>query len=305
MKTIIIIVTLFFGFAVNAQVHVNGYYRQNGTYVEPYMRSSPNSTLTDNYSYPGNINPYTGKVAPGNPDTYQNSSSSSNSASKIWVQGYTKSDGTWVSGYWRSASNDNYFVNTSKLDVRSGPASDYPIITSLELGNNVEVLEMSNTSNWEKIRINLPNQFFIGYVPNGYLALSTQSISNDGNRVIFSPHYLSKEVEEIEISKIETTNEYTIVSFVYKAPSKFGNEGWIRLSKDIYLKETNGDRKYYLLKAIGIPLAPDKYYTKELGSIIYFSAYFDRIANNINQFDIIECPDSKAGCFNFYGVNIN
>jgi hypothetical protein len=53
-----------FGIAF-AVVHVNGYYRKNGTYVAPYTRTSPNSTKTDNYSYPGNYNPNTGKITPG------------------------------------------------------------------------------------------------------------------------------------------------------------------------------------------------------------------------------------------------
>jgi hypothetical protein len=41
---------------------VRGYTRSNGTYVNSYQRSSPNSTVQDNYSYKGNSNPYTGAV---------------------------------------------------------------------------------------------------------------------------------------------------------------------------------------------------------------------------------------------------
>ncbi len=41
--------------------HVNGYYKSNGTYVQGYERSNPNSTVRDNYDYKGNSNPYTGK----------------------------------------------------------------------------------------------------------------------------------------------------------------------------------------------------------------------------------------------------
>src|ERR1700719_2346515 len=40
--------------------YVHGYTRSNGTYVRPYYRSSPNRTVTDNLSYRGNVNPYTG-----------------------------------------------------------------------------------------------------------------------------------------------------------------------------------------------------------------------------------------------------
>jgi hypothetical protein len=47
--------------AVEASTRVGGYYRKSGTYVQPYYRSSPNSTKYDNYSSKGNYNPYTGK----------------------------------------------------------------------------------------------------------------------------------------------------------------------------------------------------------------------------------------------------
>ena len=53
-----------------ADEYVNGYTRSDGTYVQGYMRSSPDGDPYNNYSFPGNTNPYTGKVAPGNPDTY-------------------------------------------------------------------------------------------------------------------------------------------------------------------------------------------------------------------------------------------
>ena len=45
-----------------ADQHVHGYYRHNGTYVHPYYRTSPDNTVTNNYSYHGNLSPYTGKI---------------------------------------------------------------------------------------------------------------------------------------------------------------------------------------------------------------------------------------------------
>lgn len=41
--------------------YVKGYYKSNGTYVNGYYRTTPNSTINDNYSTYPNINPYTGK----------------------------------------------------------------------------------------------------------------------------------------------------------------------------------------------------------------------------------------------------
>jgi hypothetical protein len=51
-------------------VHVRGYFRKDGTYVQPHYRSAPDGNPYNNWSYPGNINPFTGKVATGDPATY-------------------------------------------------------------------------------------------------------------------------------------------------------------------------------------------------------------------------------------------
>jgi hypothetical protein len=50
---------------------VRGYYRPDGTYVQPHYRSNPDGKPYNNYSFPGNVNPYTDQIAPGNPDRYR------------------------------------------------------------------------------------------------------------------------------------------------------------------------------------------------------------------------------------------
>lgn len=55
-------------------VYVQGYFRSDGTYVQPHYRSAPNSTTLDNWSTKGNINPYTGEA--GTRDPYAGSSGS-------------------------------------------------------------------------------------------------------------------------------------------------------------------------------------------------------------------------------------
>lgn len=62
-----LLVGAVFASPVLAQVHVNGYTKKDGTYVAPYYRSSPNSTVSDNYSTKGNVNPYTGQAGTKNP----------------------------------------------------------------------------------------------------------------------------------------------------------------------------------------------------------------------------------------------
>lgn len=62
-KALLLLCVLFFACcSVCYAERVNGYMRSNGTIVNSYNRSDPNGTVTDNYSYKGNYNPYTGKM---------------------------------------------------------------------------------------------------------------------------------------------------------------------------------------------------------------------------------------------------
>lgn len=40
------------------------------SYTRPYQRTNPDRYESNNYSYPGNLNPNTGKITGGNTDTY-------------------------------------------------------------------------------------------------------------------------------------------------------------------------------------------------------------------------------------------
>ena len=88
-------------FDVDAAVSVKGYYKKNGTYVQPHYRSNPDGSPYNNWSFPGNVNPYTGKVAPGNPDTYLNNyyGGASNSYGGLSGSGYTSNIKDVTGGY--------------------------------------------------------------------------------------------------------------------------------------------------------------------------------------------------------------
>lgn len=63
MKTYLVALgVLALGMSAANAGSVHGYYRSNGTYVVPHYRSNPDSTVTDNYTYRGNVNPYTGST---------------------------------------------------------------------------------------------------------------------------------------------------------------------------------------------------------------------------------------------------
>lgn len=68
MKTILAAAALILATPAVADTWVNGYTRQDGTYVAPHYRSSPDSNRYNNYSSQGMVNPYTGqqgRIPPG------------------------------------------------------------------------------------------------------------------------------------------------------------------------------------------------------------------------------------------------
>jgi len=56
--------------AAAADEYVHGYIRKDGTVVQPYYRTNPDSTRSNNYSTYPNVNPYTGQVGTHHVEPY-------------------------------------------------------------------------------------------------------------------------------------------------------------------------------------------------------------------------------------------
>ena len=127
MKNILslLILLLFVPLTIFAgDVYVKGYYRSDGTYVQPHYRSAPDGNPYNNYSSPGNINPYKNK-------------SLSPSTGDVYVKGYYRSDGTYVKPHYRSAPDGNPYNNYSS----PGSASSYSSVTIPSNKNSVRYLK--------------------------------------------------------------------------------------------------------------------------------------------------------------------
>jgi len=82
-KIPLLVVALILGWlsVAQAQVWVDPYNRQDGTQVQRHYRSNPDGNPYNNYSFPGNTNPYTGKQATGDPNRYLEQLQKNNSGS--------------------------------------------------------------------------------------------------------------------------------------------------------------------------------------------------------------------------------
>jgi hypothetical protein len=69
LRAVAAVLVLTCGFEAHAQnrTHVDGYMRKDGGYVQPHMRTTPDSSRTNNWSTQGNTNPYTGQMGRTSP----------------------------------------------------------------------------------------------------------------------------------------------------------------------------------------------------------------------------------------------
>ena len=70
LATALVVLISFLTISLAEAGWVRGYYRSDGTYVQPHYRTNPDGNPYNNYSFPGNYNPNTGRITPGNPNTY-------------------------------------------------------------------------------------------------------------------------------------------------------------------------------------------------------------------------------------------
>jgi len=112
----LLFVTVFANFAYATQ-YVSGYYRSNGTYVQPYYRSNPDGYFYNNYSTYANINPYTGTLGTKRYPSYSSGYTRSYYSSKRYP--------SYSSGYTRSYYSSKRYPSYSSGYTRSYYSSYY------------------------------------------------------------------------------------------------------------------------------------------------------------------------------------
>lgn len=105
------------------------------------------------------------------------------------------------------------------------------------------------------------------------------------------------------IESIQLDEYCTRIDFIYIAPKNYSNGGWVQIDGRTYIRPVGSDKNYYLIKAINIPIAPDKHFFKKCGQVLKYTLLFPALPKNIQQIDIIERL-APGTFFNFFRVNL-
>jgi hypothetical protein len=118
-------------------------------------------------------------------------------------------------------------------------------------------------------------------------------------QTITRPNYGLKSPETLEITRIETSPQKTVVFLNLENRI---NDGYFCADKNVYLIFSNGT-KSKMISSKGIPNCPDTYKFKSIGEKLNFELTFPPVKQSAQSIDIVEaCSDN---CFSFYGVCLN
>jgi hypothetical protein len=119
------------------------------------------------------------------------------------------------------------------------------------------------------------------------------------SQTIEKPNYALKSHETLEISKVEMTNEKTVLHMSVENRILGGN---FCADRNIFIIYPDKE-KIKLKKSMGIPSCPDTYKFKDIGEKLQFTLEFPPINKDVTWIDLVE--ECTSNCFWFYGVTLD
>lgn len=116
-------------------------------------------------------------------------------------------------------------------------------------------------------------------------------------QVYRGPIFDSTDNYNFHIDSVIVTKDTTYVFCCYYAE----DNSWANISDSTYLEDVESKEKYYILKSVDLPYAPQKYVFTESGN--YLVSFLFPSIKEVRKFNFIENDTSKA--FNIYNVDLN
>ncbi|WP_088323094.1 hypothetical protein [Polaribacter tangerinus] len=107
------------------------------------------------------------------------------------------------------------------------------------------------------------------------------------------------------LMRVLITDKYTKVDFGYVTTNKYIKGGWITISPKTYIEIPSLKDRFYLVKAAGITIAPEKHNFESKQDWRYFSLYFPPIPRSAKYIHIIEKENGSENDFNYYNVQLD
>jgi hypothetical protein len=100
------------------------------------------------------------------------------------------------------------------------------------------------------------------------------------------------------------TPEYTKVDFGYTTTNKYIKGGWIKMAKETFIENVTTKKRYKMIKATGITIAPQKHNFQSNKDWQYYSLFFEPMEQKDGVINLIEIEKGTPNDFNYYNIEI-
>lgn len=123
---------------------------------------------------------------------------------------------------------------------------------------------------------------------------------------LFLVNFISEDTifGDLQIMRVLMSKEFTQLDFGYVAPWIYERGGWIRIAQHTHLKVQGNKKKYALLEAKNIPIAPLQLDFKSKQDWQVFSLIFEPLPLKDCVIDMIEEENPSDNDFNFYNIQL-
>ena len=102
--------------------------------------------------------------------------------------------------------------------------------------------------------------------------------------------------------RISLFPELTKIDFGYITTEKYDNGGWIKISPNTFIENSESKKRYAMTNAIGITIAPELRNFESKKDWQYFSLYFPPIPQKDCMLNIVEVENGTPNDFNYHNI---
>lgn len=125
------------------------------------------------------------------------------------------------------------------------------------------------------------------------------------DKILYHEPKCRTENDNLKLLRVTLTNEHSKFDFGYQATDYYTRGGWVKISKDTFVRVQKTGLKYILTKADNIPIAPYKHNFKTTKDWLYFSLYFPPLPIKSGFIDLIEAEPGEKTDFNFWNIELD
>ncbi len=104
--------------------------------------------------------------------------------------------------------------------------------------------------------------------------------------------------------RVLLTPEFTKVDFGYTTTNIYFRGGWIKISPNTFIENTITKKRYKMINASGITIAPKKHNFKSNKDWQYYSLFFEPMELKDSIINIIEKEKGTKNDFNYFNIKI-